>query len=52
MVRGRRDTLAGLVSECFDRPWSLRQKVEEFETIRAARGLANPCDLFVDRGLQ
>jgi hypothetical protein len=52
MVRGRRDTLAGLTGEGIHRPWALRQEVEELETVRAARGLANPGDLFVDRRLQ
>jgi len=51
MVRGRCDTLTGLIGERFDRPGSLGEEIEELETVRACRGLANPRDLFVDRGL-
>jgi hypothetical protein len=52
MMRGRRDTLTSLLGEGFDRPWPLRQEVEELETVRAGGRLADACDLFVDRGFQ
>ncbi len=52
MVRGRRDALAGLVGERFDRPGALGQEVEELETARTGRGLADARDLLVDRGFQ
>jgi hypothetical protein len=52
MVRCRRDALTGLLGERFDRPGSLGKEIEELETVRAGRGLADACDLLVDRALQ
>jgi hypothetical protein len=52
MMRGRRDTLTSLLGERFDRAWSLRQEVEQFETARAGGRLTDASDLFVDRGFQ
>jgi len=52
MVRGRRDALAGLVSERLDGPPSLGQEVEELETARTGRGLTDTRDLLIDRSFQ
>jgi hypothetical protein len=52
VVRSRRDTLAGLVGERFDRPVSLGQEIEELETVWARCGLADARDILVDSALQ